>query len=380
MARSRKNKNKRSQAQRPSKKRTAPVSKTRQIRTKYASDSIRVRHREFLTAVSAQETELRQHYAINPGLSETFPWLSAIARNYETYTVHRVVFEYVPRCSATTPGSITFAPDFDPADDNSKLLRRQLLAFKGAVSTALWDSAEAKFLGSELHRKDVHYVRAGDLGPGQDIKTYDVAQLEILTQASVAAELVVGDLYLNYDITLHTPQTSADILPDVMQYWGTTDGVGLAQPLGDEREIPVLRSSEANSWATSIPITVTDNHASGFFDIISLVGSEAFKGLAGLRHNGSGFTDTGELSLVTFDPFTREVTSHNDGVNRYKISDDINAASTEVHHLHRINVTEAMLESGWGQDKLWGFGYKSTERPVGTSLTSTLFSLAAQAI
>lgn len=51
-----------------------------------------VRHKEFVTQVySSQDFEVQRTFVLNPGLQSTFPWLHAIAANYQQYSIKGMV-------------------------------------------------------------------------------------------------------------------------------------------------------------------------------------------------------------------------------------------------------------------------------------------------
>lgn len=104
---------------------TAIVMKARTVnaRIKQRGTSIRVSNREMVSAVidngfidGAVGSFVNSSFMINPGMSGTFPWLSGIANNYETWKIHHVTFEYIPECATSTPGSIRMMIDPDSKD------------------------------------------------------------------------------------------------------------------------------------------------------------------------------------------------------------------------------------------------------------------------
>jgi len=59
-------------------------------------DGMRVAHREFLSDVTGSIAFTLNSYAIQPGLNVTFPWLSAIAAQFEEYRMDGLCFEFRP--------------------------------------------------------------------------------------------------------------------------------------------------------------------------------------------------------------------------------------------------------------------------------------------
>jgi hypothetical protein len=50
---------------------------------------------------------------INPGLVNSFPWLSTIASNYQSFKIHYLRYIYVPACPTTTQGTAFLYLDYN---------------------------------------------------------------------------------------------------------------------------------------------------------------------------------------------------------------------------------------------------------------------------
>jgi hypothetical protein len=171
------------------------------------SSGLRIRHREFIVNIEGTATGefTPTVYFCNPGLSSTFPWLAQQANLFQQYTVHSMVFEFITRSSTNTNGGILMAPEYDvtnPAPQDEK----SMTAYQNAVSGPLWSDVKCKIdtkafhgLGSRL------YTRAGTVTG--DIKTFDGAKLYVW--ASNINETALGQLWVNYDISLKVPQITA---------------------------------------------------------------------------------------------------------------------------------------------------------------------------
>lgn len=199
--------------------RSAPLASSRIMRTgvpdisgsAYAGDGrMRVRHREYIKDISGSVAFSASSLSINPGDSSTFPWLSVLAAEFESYLFRSLKFEFETQKSASTSGSLMLAVDFDAAD-SVPLNKQQLMAYHNAVRSAVWE--ECCYLSS---RKDLEkfgvqrYVRLGSLAENLDIKTYDVGNLIVATQGESDTS-AIGELYVEYDVELITPQISNDV-------------------------------------------------------------------------------------------------------------------------------------------------------------------------
>lgn len=173
----------------------------------YVGDgSTRIRHREFLADISGSVAFAVTSFSINPGLTSTFPWCAKYpARGYESYLADNIRFCYESEKSSNTDGSVMLAVDFD-ASDAAPPNKTQLMAYHNAVRSNVWLECCYEASKADLQKFGVQrYVRSGAVPSGTDIKTYDVGTLFIATQGCVDTSKI-GELYIEYDVQLHTPQ------------------------------------------------------------------------------------------------------------------------------------------------------------------------------
>nr|QYF49911.1 MAG: hypothetical protein 2 [Beijing sediment noda-like virus 1] len=191
----------------------APVSKN--VRTKKPSPKITsvggdiiVTNKEYIGDVtSANAGYLINSFNVNPGLSGTFPWLSAIANRFESYLFSDLRFIYEPICATSVPGSVMMAIDYD-ASDSAPSNKVSIMSYKGATRTSPWDRADYNARSIDLRKFGVQrYVRSAVVSG--DIKTYDVGNLFVATQNTPATASTLGELYVQYTVRLYTPQTAS---------------------------------------------------------------------------------------------------------------------------------------------------------------------------
>ena len=166
---------------------------------------VRFRHREYIGDVFGSVGYNVVSYPLNPGLSQTFPWLPQVASNYESYLFHDLKVEYETQKSASTNGSVMIAIDFDAADSapSSKV---QLMSYHNAVRSGVWQ--ESCYYASRPDLKKFgtkRFMRFGALASNLDVKTYDVGTLHVATQGC-ADTSAIGELYITYDVEFETPQ------------------------------------------------------------------------------------------------------------------------------------------------------------------------------
>jgi len=191
-------------------KRSSPLASTRPLNFKrpvIISDGGRymVRGMEALCEVHGSVSFDTDVFEINPGLVTTFPWLSSIAKDFESYTFRSLKFSYVPTCAKTVTGIITFGCDYDAADDAPGSML-EFATYEDSKTTAAHEDVVVncsnhnllKFVPQRLNR-------FGALASNLDIKTYDVANF-FLARSGFVDSAVSGFLFADYVVEFQTPQ------------------------------------------------------------------------------------------------------------------------------------------------------------------------------
>lgn len=208
-----------------------------------ADGSILVRHREYIAPVSSAIAFTVLSYEVNPGMPGTFPWLSHIARNYETYAFKRLKFEVSPCCPTSKDGAIMSYFDLDAAD-LAPVSRADLMQNANATISAPWISQSILVPEQALQRSGTRYVRGYALGANLDVKTYDLGCIHVCAEGSTAAT-IVGDLFVEYEVLLTTPQFN--IHAENMRMESTVVAPTKAAPMGTsftpDGKLPVERAT-----------------------------------------------------------------------------------------------------------------------------------------
>lgn len=191
----------------------APVAKTRVAKNAVPSFSnlskngnIRVRHREYIQDITGSLSfAIGASLPLNPGMSLSFPWLSAIANNYESYKFNMLRFKYETSCTTSDAGKVYLAIEYDSADEDPDT-KVQIMAYKSAVSTALWN--DVQLVSDTTDRRvlsGLKYVRSDFVSPSStDLHTYDLGRIIVATTGGNGK--TVGELYVEYEVDLITPQ------------------------------------------------------------------------------------------------------------------------------------------------------------------------------
>lgn len=184
-------------------------------------DTCRIVHRELLQSITGSAAfAVTSTIALNPGLASSFPWLSTQAQAWERYRFNKLRFRYYTRTGTSVPGSLLMAPDFDAADA-PPLSETIASSYEFCEEDAPWkditcDLPQRSLMGDMKEK----YIRSGALQPNQDIKTYDAGNLFVCTVDGTAVGW--GKLWVEYDVTLFTPQVPAG----GFLTWGSIQGGG----------------------------------------------------------------------------------------------------------------------------------------------------------
>lgn len=233
-----------------------------------------IAHREYVTDIVTSVTPGAfniQSFKINPGLASTFPWLSEIATSYEEYEMLGCIFEFKSTSSDalnstnTALGWVLQGTNYNAAQAN--------FASKLAMLNTQY-SNDCKPSESCIHpiECDPHfnpmmsqYIRSGAVPSGEDPKTYDLGNYQIATGGMQAASVVVGELWVSYQIALRKPifgpQQGAGIQSDHYRLAGTTG----AAPFGASQSIQAGSSINGTMTSTTYRFPVSVSSGSYMF-------------------------------------------------------------------------------------------------------------------
>lgn len=218
------------------------------LRTNYGSQ--RIIHREKVAKLSTPGTgvfKVLGSYPLNPGMTETFPWLSNEAQGWESYRFNRLRFIWVPTSGTATVGNIIMGPDYDAADDppaGETFFSSYTSTEEANVWARFASELDSSLLNGEQKRK---FIRSGALADNLDIKTYDSGNFFVASADDAAANS--GKLWVEYDVELYNPQ----VPPGGFQASGVLSGqasvaLSAASPFGDEFKAtgPLILTPAAN--------------------------------------------------------------------------------------------------------------------------------------
>jgi hypothetical protein len=207
-----------------------------------STGGIRVKHREYIAGITrfnsgyqiytttGQQYETPLTMAINPGDGECFPWLSKIAPSFEHYTFNALKFSYVSSVSAFVQGAVAITPEYDPHGDKlgPPLSLAEMLNKEGTVKGNVWTNCSMNV--PKKHTGTRRYVRAHHKTTlnSEHLRQTDLATLYVSLYNIGDADVTgaYGDLFVEYDITLSTPNSQSQSVKSLITTVGPQGLVG----------------------------------------------------------------------------------------------------------------------------------------------------------
>jgi hypothetical protein len=182
----------------------------------FSSDGkgFRIKHREFVRDVSSSIAFSLFTLAVNPGVQDTFPWLSEIANNFDCWVPHGIIFEYRTTSGEsiastnTALGCVTMATCYDVYDPNFSN-KQQMEAYEFSTSTVPSKGVLHPLeCAPDSGVLNCRYVRqAASATPTGSALFYDLGTFQCATSGAQNAN-VIGELWVTYDIEFRRPRLS----------------------------------------------------------------------------------------------------------------------------------------------------------------------------
>lgn len=155
-----------------------------------------------------------QVFPIQPGLQTSFSWLATIAKNYEKFRIHGIVYEYRPLSGVLSGtqalGYVAMNTLYNTGIDPRSVFvdKRTIENHKGGVSEA---PDKCIMAGVECKRNLIIledlYVRTGAVST--DLRFNDLGNFCIANGGQGASGAVLGELWVSYDIEFFEPLTTS---------------------------------------------------------------------------------------------------------------------------------------------------------------------------
>ena len=252
-----------------------------------ARDGVRIRHRESLgdlVVPAAASTFNNQTFNLNPGLDTSFPWLAAVAQNFEEYKFHGVIFEFVStsanalNSTNTALGTVVMAAEYNTAQSayvNKQQMENSMWALSSKPSSNICMPIECDMKMNPISQL---YVRTGAVPSGKDIRMYDLCNVQVATVGMQGTgPFTIGELWISYDVEFYKPQLSSGLniagnsahyqlnaAAVTTAYFGTTqtqkfDSIGITFPTNNTLQFPLgaqgIYSLDYNVIGTSAACT-----------------------------------------------------------------------------------------------------------------------------
>jgi len=164
----------------------------------------RVRHRELVNGSLAGSTSFSNAvtFRINPGLASSFPWVSAIAGQYEQWH-GKCSFTYVPVAPTSAQGDIIMFCDYN-VYDAAPTTEQQAIDHVGCVTAPIWTMSKMVASTRDMFPTGPRkYIRGGNvLG---DKRLYDGGVFYLFTN-NCASSSTIGKLLVEYEFEFSVPQ------------------------------------------------------------------------------------------------------------------------------------------------------------------------------
>lgn len=162
---------------------------------------------------------LNRTYPINAGLSGTFPWLSALAANYDQYLFSGLLFQFRSSSSVINNaagaglglGMVILSTNYDsvqsPYATKTEMENAQY-TISGRPSDTLTHPIECD---RSITPISLLYSRFTDVPGGQDQRLYDLGIFQVATQGvpANANAQTLGELWATYQVALVKPQLNS---------------------------------------------------------------------------------------------------------------------------------------------------------------------------
>lgn len=214
---------------------------------------MRVSHEEFFDVVTSSTGFTVNSYSLNPGLSRTFPWFNKLAGNFQQWKLNGCLVTFKSSMSNATAsftslGTVAIAVNLNPAEP-APISETEIEQLKFC---AVAKSSEDIVAPIECDRQSTpvssYYVRNTTPPSNASIMDYDHGTLYVASYAAPTAGVVLGRLFISYDISLLNPRfvmqannayaSYALVTPTLLTTLGATtpvkytDNIGLTFPAG----------------------------------------------------------------------------------------------------------------------------------------------------
>jgi hypothetical protein len=222
-----------------------------------------------------------QSFEINAGLSQTFPFLSQIAQNFELYEMQGLIFQYKPTSgefgsnNSNALGKVVLCTNYDPDAPlftNTIAMENYDYACASKPSSGCLHGVECK---TGQRSTNMLYIRTGV--STKDKVFTDVGTFQVATEgipSAVAGSVIVGELWVTYTVKLSRAKLYAGLGESIDYAYASWTSSGTAfssnAPLGamdGSLEVSIAAGADTDS----IRLVFDDSIYVGTYQVVTVV-------------------------------------------------------------------------------------------------------------
>jgi len=189
----------------------------------YSNDgNVYVIHREFLTDVTSSgstDYAVLDTFIMNPANSNSFPWLSGIAPNFEKFCFEKLCLHFVTQSPTSSPGSVMIIPIYD-VDAPIPATKSDALQLVDTVRSPAWQESCAMLPRDRLCNYKDYFVKIDPT----DQKLSVPAKVTIAASGTSDSSPTTGEIWIEYAIRMKCPVSNTTLPTDLL----VTQGANIA--------------------------------------------------------------------------------------------------------------------------------------------------------
>lgn len=192
-------------------------------------EDVVIEHREYVRDVYASSVAGAfkvEQITINPGLQSSFPWISGIAMNYESYQMLGCVYEFKSQYSDSTVaaagtsgtlGEVMMYVDYSVETATLPSSKFAMENSFGSISARVNDCILCGVECMPKYNLSANLLIANAAVTPSNVNQYHLGLVNIASQGVQAASVQIGSIYCHSRIVLRKPKTST-ALGDVQNF------------------------------------------------------------------------------------------------------------------------------------------------------------------
>jgi hypothetical protein len=209
--------------------------------------NLTVTHKELLLNVNTTVGFTTLSQIINPGNSQTFPWLSGVAGNFQKYKFRNLEFIWIPSCATSVPGNVIVAMDYD-ANNEVPSSQFAMSGYEDEKSGNFYSQFNLKCKNINLN-KSKQFLVTQELNPKGDLTNYHLGIVYVGTINGPVTQIIGGQLWVQYTVELINPTMQPSYTFNNQYYLqnymlgSNNSTISLISPLGTTNDFKSLGTS-----------------------------------------------------------------------------------------------------------------------------------------